>query len=307
LKWQAPDRLKAIRLLGRQPMDLLADERVLMIYLACDAMQPEGPSSLDDMRTETNDLELERIKERVQGRGADRKKPASPEAGKSALLALIERTTGRLEARLTVHRQRREFEKAVQMDLLAFDDSPQGELLRRYRLARDREFHRALNALFKVRREILAAAEGDLPDAGCMDTADAWAALEASLAAEPIPVAAPESAGWVQPVDTTPSDPACYAEPNSSPPLPQEPLADHAVPDKTNPIPAADGDDKTNPNPPESTPKTAAEPSIAATGGAMEWREPSQMPSPMTVQALGEPTRRPASKEAAESQPVSRP
>jgi hypothetical protein len=132
LKWQAPDRLKAIRLLGRQPMDLLADERVLMIYLACDAMDPTGPTSLDDMRTETNDLELARIKERVQGRGGDWKKPASPGAGKAALLALIDRATSRLECKLSAHRERQEFEKAMQMDLLAFDDSADGELIRRY-------------------------------------------------------------------------------------------------------------------------------------------------------------------------------
>ena len=66
LKWQAPDRLRAIRMLGRQPMDLLADERVLTIYLACDAMDPTAPTSLDDMMTETDEEDLERIKEGVR-------------------------------------------------------------------------------------------------------------------------------------------------------------------------------------------------------------------------------------------------
>ncbi len=136
LKWQAPDRLRAIRLLGRQPMDALADERVLMIYLACDAMEPGGPTSLDDLLTETTDDELKLFKERVKGRGADRKKPASPEAGRAVLLDLIEKAIAPLAARLAVHRAHREFEEARRQDLLALDDSPEGELLRRYHLAK---------------------------------------------------------------------------------------------------------------------------------------------------------------------------
>ena len=41
--WRAVDRLRAIRLLGKQPLDAVADETVLSIYLACQAMDPHGP------------------------------------------------------------------------------------------------------------------------------------------------------------------------------------------------------------------------------------------------------------------------
>ncbi len=192
LKWQAPDRLKAIRLLGRQPMDALADDRVLMIYLACDAMEPTAPTSLDDLLTETTDDELKLFKDRVKGRGADRKKPASPEAGKAALLELIEQAVAPLAAKLTAHRAHQEFLKSAQSDLFAYDDSPAGELMRRYRLAKGREFNRLLSIYFKVRREVLAAADGDSSVTGCMD---------ADLALAAIPLAGTESPGWVQPVE----------------------------------------------------------------------------------------------------------
>ena len=43
LNWQPPDRLRAIRLLGRQPLDLVDGEQVMDIYLACHAMDPQGP------------------------------------------------------------------------------------------------------------------------------------------------------------------------------------------------------------------------------------------------------------------------
>ncbi len=90
-------------------MDALADERVLMIYLACDAMEPGGPTSLDDLLTETTDDELKLFKERVKGRGADRKKPASPEAARAELLALIEKAIAPLAAKLATHCAHREF------------------------------------------------------------------------------------------------------------------------------------------------------------------------------------------------------
>jgi hypothetical protein len=296
LKWQAPDRLKAIRLLGRQPMDLLADERVLMIYLACDAMEPAGPTSLDDMRTEANDVELERIKERVKGRGADWKKPADPEAGKAALLALIERATSRLEAKLSVHRQHQEFEKAVQMDLLAFDDSAQGELMRRYHLAKGRELNRLLATYFKVQRE--ARQQGDDAEAP-------------PVSQEPIPVAGPESFGWVQSTDTSPIEPEMMpvgcaqptdasqgeavgcAEPSPAPPALREPILDRLPGDETSPIPAAGPNDETKPipaQPPISTAEEPAQPDFLA--AIMARLDPSQRLSLMFHQAISEPQRR---------------
>src|SRR5262249_17347054 len=42
-KWKPIDRVRAIRLLGKQPLDVIADEQVQSIYLACQAMDPEGP------------------------------------------------------------------------------------------------------------------------------------------------------------------------------------------------------------------------------------------------------------------------
>ncbi len=268
LKWQGPDRLRAIRLLGRQPMDLLTDERVLMIYLACDAMDPTAPTSLDDMMTETDDEDLERIKEGVRGRGADQMKPANPEAGRAALLALIAHVASRLEVKLSVHRERREFEKAMQMDLLAFDDSKEGELMRRYQLAKDREVHRAINALFKVRKEALTVDGGDLPVASCMDgDADLVAPVDLSIGladeTNPDPPGPVLEAGLpaVDPLEI----PAEAGTPTIQPM--ESPLgAEHSLGqgDETNPKPAEDPGDETNPSPPEPTAAIDAQPAIPA-------------------------------------------
>ncbi len=258
LKWQAPDRLRAIRLLGRQPMDVLSDERVLSIYLACDAMDPTAPTSLDDMMTETEDDELERIKERVQGRGADWKKPASPEAGKAALLALIEHVTTRLEVKLSLHREHQKFEKSVRSDLLAFDDTPEGELARRYQLAKDRELHRTIASYYKVRKEALAFATCDLPDAACLDR-DAKvpaAAVELSNDAgdetNPLPpVTVPESRLQAAEPAAIPAEAGTPAVASLEPRLPAELVMEEA--DETNPTPPERSGDETNPTPAELT------------------------------------------------------
>ena len=44
--WQPPDRFRAIRLLGRQPLDMEEDARVMAIYLGCSAMQPPEGSGV---------------------------------------------------------------------------------------------------------------------------------------------------------------------------------------------------------------------------------------------------------------------
>ena len=54
LKWQGPGCFKAIRMLGRQPMEA-DDERVLLIDLAYDAISPGEPTSLADLRCETTE------------------------------------------------------------------------------------------------------------------------------------------------------------------------------------------------------------------------------------------------------------
>ncbi len=246
LKWQAPDRLRAIRLLGRQPMDALADDRVLMIYLACDAMEPTAPTSLDDLLTETTDDELKLFKERVKGRGGDRKKPASPEAAKAALLSLIEQAVAPLADKMAAHRAHQEFLKSMQADFFAYDDSPEGELMRRYRLARGREFNRLITLYFKVQREAIA---GDgWPDAARLDRdGDAPTAAGSSIAAESVLAAEPESPAGVAPTDPGPCGPVACAEPASAPPTAAE----------------APPGNETKPNPPEHPRPEAAGPTLA--------------------------------------------
>ena len=106
LLWQPPDRLRAIRLMGRQPMDALEDRRVLHVYLACAAMGPPGTAEFQDLATELRVDQRQRFLDRINGRLVADLRPADAEEGRAALLGLIAEEEARLEEVLTTHLER---------------------------------------------------------------------------------------------------------------------------------------------------------------------------------------------------------
>jgi len=59
---------------------------------------------------------------------------------------------GRLETKADAHRQRAERDAATAADRLAFDDSMEGERLRRYESSCGRTLFRTIETFFKIRR-----------------------------------------------------------------------------------------------------------------------------------------------------------
>ena len=148
LLWQAPDRFKAVRLLGKQPLDAATDWRVMKIYFASGAMNPKAPLEFKDLADEMF-LEQKKIfAERVSARLVPGVRPSDPEGGKAALLELIAEEEERLEALLAGHLERTEPPVGD-----SFDASEAGERLRRYQASCDRGLLRVLEALRKRHRE----------------------------------------------------------------------------------------------------------------------------------------------------------
>ncbi len=147
--WQPPDRLRAIRLLGQQPMDAVEDNRVMTIYLSCWAMAPAGPHGFADLVNELQPAELKLFIDRLDDRLAMGRRPESPEAGRAELLAVIAEEEERLEEVLEQHLEREETIDPV----LLFDSSDEGERLRRYEVTCDRGLLRVLAALRQRRRD----------------------------------------------------------------------------------------------------------------------------------------------------------
>ena len=163
---QPPERLRAIRLLGRQPMDAPQDDRVMMIYLACWAMDLDGPHGFDDLVNELQPAELKLWIERLDDREAMERRPADRQSGKAELLKIVAEEEERLEEVLELHLER---DEAGGLEPLLFDDSESGERLRRYQLACNRTLLRILDTLERRQRArgkaraVPAAAAADRP------------------------------------------------------------------------------------------------------------------------------------------------
>jgi hypothetical protein len=147
----------------------------------------------------------------------------------------------------------------LRLDLLAFDDTPEGELMRRYRLAKGREFHRAIDAVLKLRKAIPDLDAGASPiDTGGDRAADASAAVEDAIGPEEIPITSPKPVDEVPPPAASPVEsPACI-EPSSLPSTPPVPAPDGVLGDETNPDQASDRDPDSETNPIAAEANTAA-------------------------------------------------
>ena len=150
LKWQAPDRFKATRLLGKQPVEPIDDLQVRWIHLCTSAMDPECQHEFGDIANELSFAEKKRFIERLAGRDAWREKPKDAETAKAALLELVSEKTERLEQLLAAHLER---ESAADPDALGFQDTKEGERLRRYQMACNRTLLRILETLRRRHRE----------------------------------------------------------------------------------------------------------------------------------------------------------
>ena len=205
LKWQAPDRFKATRLLGKQPVDPIDDLQVRWIHLCTSAMDPECRHEFGDIATELDSAEKKRFIERLAGRDAWREKPKDAETAKAALLELVSEQEERLETLLAAHLER---ESAADPDALGFQDTQEGERLRRYQMACNRTLLRILETLRKRHREADQAKEGGKRARKSSGSASGVESpTEADLLRETFgPVIAQDQEPLVQPAEAVPTD-----------------------------------------------------------------------------------------------------
>ena len=180
--WQSQDRLKAVRMLGKQPVDAAEDQRVRLIYAASFALKPLGKrDAYEDLKSDMGTLDYEIFLKRIQARWPRELDTNDTEKANAMLLDLIDRNVERLEAKLEVHTDRAGEYLLRRAARQGFDDSRRGELLRRYEMACDRRFYRSLAAFWKHRREMERAEGGEDHDSGENDAigAEELALLEA--------------------------------------------------------------------------------------------------------------------------------
>ena len=161
--WLSSDKLKAVRLLGKQPVDAIDDEDVALVFLASCVLKPDRRKWHWEISLELNERDTERFENDAASRQLESLlKPADASAAREALATLIERVTKPLAAKAEAHRQRASIKTALAADLFAFDPSVEAERLRRHELACGRAMARSLDTLFKLRRATPSAVSAPL-------------------------------------------------------------------------------------------------------------------------------------------------
>ena len=166
LDWQSADKLKAVRLLGRHPIEAVDDRNVLMIFVACQAIESRTGMLIPEIWYELREFERKPYAQRLIGRGIEKLTPADAAAARQALFNIIDRATAQIALKAEAHRVRAEINDSLAADRLLFDDSPEGERLRRFDLACGRGLARSLDSLVKLRRapELVDRSSSALPD-----------------------------------------------------------------------------------------------------------------------------------------------
>ena len=153
--WQRDDRIRAIRLLGHRPINLVDDDRVLLVYVYCIAMDPVQPSELTAIAESMDASSKAQFLMRVKERKLLIPYPEDATAARASLLELIAEEERRLEELMNTHRALEEAAMAGSV----IDASLEGERVRRYQIACDRALIRVLNVLGKRRVQIEEAGD----------------------------------------------------------------------------------------------------------------------------------------------------
>jgi hypothetical protein len=152
---QSPDKLKLIRMLGKQPLDAGADQRIWLIFMGSFALHPLGKDhAFEDLKSDLTTPELEAFLDRILSRWPAPFDAADTATVRKTMLALVDQNLERLEAKLEVYRGIAGEQAASTAGRLAFDQSPDGERLRRFEQANERRAQRCLDAFWKYRREM---------------------------------------------------------------------------------------------------------------------------------------------------------
>ena len=137
LAWDALEVFKAIRLLGMCPFDLNSVLGLTAVIQACRMLDPGSLALIDEVWNELIPADLSKF----PGWRPPVAPPRTPRRLQE-LLDIVKRETERLEAINQTHEEREALEQRMALGILAFDQSPEGERMRRYENACVNYMHR---------------------------------------------------------------------------------------------------------------------------------------------------------------------
>jgi len=148
--WQSHDRLTATRLLGCQPLDLIADRRVAEIFVASHALNPIGKTPFDDLQSDiTTTSGLDGFRKDVKARWPDLVSTEDKAQCRQILIDLVDWHIEQLNSNLAEHAAHADANAQRTITRLSVDKSPDAQRLRAYHLKCLSAFARGLDTLRK--------------------------------------------------------------------------------------------------------------------------------------------------------------
>ncbi len=140
--WQSHDRLKAVRLLGREPVAAIEDRNVLIIFVASAGLNPVRKNEFDDLLSDLDEDQRDRYRKALAARWPELFRARDKAEWRQMLLDLVQQNIERLNARLDVHEANADAVAEQTFARLSFDPSPEGAAMRNYQM-------KSLSALFR--------------------------------------------------------------------------------------------------------------------------------------------------------------
>jgi hypothetical protein len=150
--WLAADQFKAVRLLGHNSSDVLDNIDVARLYLASHVLLDQGGEPFADIINELLPAEASRYRRTLQSRRYEDLAPKDAVAARQALVEIVVLATEQLEKNMEVLCQIAELDAASAAERASWDDSVEGERLRRYEVTCSRTWLRMFDLLLKARR-----------------------------------------------------------------------------------------------------------------------------------------------------------
>jgi hypothetical protein len=162
--WAAGDRLRMVRLLGRQPVHSIDDRRVAEVFAASHALRPVGEHAFVDLQSDMNGGVLERYVKDVRAMWPDLSRKGDPEKARQSLIDLVQTEIDRIWAIAAEHEEKAGEEPARERARRAFVISPEAEAMRRSFLRSKGSLERGIAAYRKEKRA--RKADSDAQDPG---------------------------------------------------------------------------------------------------------------------------------------------
>ena len=150
--WLPCQKFKAIRLLGRQPIDAVHDDEVALVFLAMHAIAPEYFSAFEELRCDIPEDRLDALMARLERDERKAITPADEEAGRAALLAIVDKAIERLQGLEDENAEVTDFVEKLQSETVSAAETKRAEQVERHFGDCNRLMTRNIDAFHRLRR-----------------------------------------------------------------------------------------------------------------------------------------------------------